>query len=438
MNKLRIMWCVLALAAQASCASDLGSSNRAAGPMGADGDDTSAAESSPAANSEAREAAPTPTTVAAPTASAAPSSPPASGTGTSGMVGSGPAASTPAGTSIAPIVPGAPPPPASPAPDSASGATPPSSSAAKPVTTSPTGGTVQSGTLTAGAWDDNLNFDRFKKYREGLQQKQLPGIISSTLEEHNAAHEKFSQRGVFDTLDVSLIIDTTGSMGDEIRYLQAEFLALSNAIEAKYPNAKQRWSLVAYRDKGDDYVTRTFDFAESAEDFRSKLSMLYAGGGGDFPEAPDAALEATAQLTWRTDEKTARLAFWVADAPHHNDRAGAMLEAIRTTRDMGVHLYPVASSGVDELTELTMRSAAQLTGGRYVFLTDDSGAGGAHKEPTIPCYFVTRLDQAILRMVDAELTGMHSAPKQDEIIRTTGKPADGRCELSSGETVEVF
>ena len=297
---------------------------------------------------------------------------------------------------------------------------------------------VQSGTLTAGAWDDNLNFDRFKKYREDLQKKQLPGIISSTLEEHNAAHEKFSQRTAYETLDVSLVIDTTGSIGDEIRYLQAEFLALSSAIEAKYPNAKQRWSLVLYRDKGDEYVTRSFDFSESAEDFRSKLSMQYAGGGGDFPEAPDAAFETMAQLGWRNDEKTARLVFWVADAPHHSEKAGAMLEGIRNAREKGVHVYPVASSGVDELTELTMRSAAQLTGGRYVFLTDDSGVGGAHKEPSNPCYFVTRLDQAILRMVDAELTGMHTAPKEDQIIRTTGKPADGRCELTSGETVEVF
>ncbi len=63
---------------------------------------------------------------------------------------------------------------------------------------------------------------------------------------------------------------------------------------------------------------------------------------------------------------------------------------MRAARSLDVHIYPVASSGVDELTELTMRSAAQLTGGRYLFLTDDSGVGGAHMEPSIPCYFVTK------------------------------------------------
>jgi hypothetical protein len=98
----------------------------------------------------------------------------------------------------------------------------------------------------------------------------------------------------------------------------------------------------------------------------------------------------------------------------------------------------VASSGVDELTELTMRSAAQLTGGRYLFLTDDSGVGGEHKEPSIPCYFVTQLDAAILRMVDIEMTGVYREPTAAELVRAGGDPQEGACELQSGQTVFVF
>jgi hypothetical protein len=237
---------------------------------------------------------------------------------------------------------------------------------------------------------------------------------------------------------VALVIDTTGSMSDEIRYLQTEFLALSRAIEADYPDATQRWALVVYRDQGDAYVTRWFDFREDLEDFRTKLSEQSADGGGDFPEAPDAALETMAQLDWRDDENTARLAFWVADAPHHDDRAAAMAEALRASRKLGVHIYPVASSGIDEFTELGMRSAAQFTGGRYLFLTNDSGVGGDHKEPSIPCYFVTRLDHAILRMVRIELSGEYSEPSSEQIVRKGGNPQAGSCKLESGATVVVF
>ena len=150
------------------------------------------------------------------------------------------------------------------------------------------------------------------------------------------------------------------------------------------------------------------------------------------------ALLATTELGWRTDNDTARLAFWVADAPPHPENVEQMATAIRDVGALGVHVYPVASSGIDELTEFTMRSAAQMTGGRYLFLTDDSGVGGPHKEPTIPCYFVTRLDHAIERMVDIELSGEYREPKAQEIIRTGGDPTSGACALDSGGSVLVF
>ena len=303
-----------------------------------------------------------------------------------------------------------------------------------PITTVPT----EASTLTAGTWDDNRNFERFEKYRKKLKDQQLHGMLPSTDEEHADAQKAFAQPAPREKLDVALVIDTTGSMGDEIQYLQTEFLALSAAIEDKYPNAEQRWSLVAYRDMGDDYLTRVFDFSDNVMEFRAKLSQQSAGGGGDFPEAPDAALAEMAKLSWRKEDNVARLAFLVADAPHHDHKAKDMLAAIRGAREVGVHLYPVASSGIDELTEVSLRSAAQLTGGRYLFLTDDSGVGGEHKEPTIPCYFVTKLDKAILRMVNIEISGVYTEPSKDDVIRASGDPQDRSCKLQSGEVVEAF
>jgi hypothetical protein len=144
------------------------------------------------------------------------------------------------------------------------------------------------------------------------------------------------------------------------------------------------------------------------------------------------------QLTWRADAATARIAFWVADAPHHGQNAPGMAAAIQGARSQGIHIYPVASSGIDEFTELTMRTAAQMTLGRYLFLPNDSGVGGPHKEPSIPCYFVTKLDSAILRMVDIELTGTYREPAPAEIVRTGGNPQNGACKLDSGVEVLVF
>jgi hypothetical protein len=220
--------------------------------------------------------------------------------------------------------------------------------------------------------------------------------------------------------------------------LQSEFTAISSTIEERFPDAEQRWALVVYRDEGDEYVTRYFDFRDDPEAFRSRLAEQEANGGGDYPEAPDAAFDIMNQFAWRSGEDTARLAFWVADAPHHAENAEVMADGIRAAQDNGIHVYPVASSGIDKPTELTMRASAQLTGGRYVFLTDDSGVGGSHIEPSIPCYFVTRLDHAILRMVDIEMTGDYHEPAEENIIRTGGDPTDGACSLEDGTVVSVY
>lgn len=298
-------------------------------------------------------------------------------------------------------------------------------------------GNAEPGTLTAGAWDDNRNLERFLEYRADLHARQMPGLPSFTVEEHEAAANAASATEPRVTLDVALVIDTTGSMGDELQYLQAEFDALSLAIESDYPEAEQRWALVVYRDTGDAYVARPFDFEPSAAAFRESLEAQSSDGGGDFPEASHAALAAMNELSWRSGA-AARLAFWVADAPHHAARAADVAAAVRRAGEQGIHLYPVASSGVDELAELTMRSAAQLTLGRYLFLTDDSGVGGEHKEPSIPCYFVTRLDDAILRMIDIEMTGTYREPSPSDVIRAGGNPAEGACTLESGQTVFAF
>ncbi|MBK7583821.1 MAG: VWA domain-containing protein [Myxococcales bacterium] len=298
---------------------------------------------------------------------------------------------------------------------------------------------VGPGVLTAGVWDDNRNFERFLGYRAELTAAQTPGLLGFSLAEHEAAHTASPSWLVpHEKLDIALVIDTTGSMTDEMEYLKAELIAISDTITKLHPNAEQRWSLIVYRDTTDDYVVRWFGLRSDVQDLQAKLALQTADGGGDFPEAPHAAFEKLNQLYWRSGPNVSRLAFWVADAPHHDDKAAAFTTALRGTRDLGIHVYPIASSGVDELTELSMRSAAQITGGRYMFLTDDSGVGGPHKEPSIPCYFVTKLDDAMVRMVDIEMSGKYREPAASEIIRTGGDPKNGACQLESGATVTVF
>lgn len=307
---------------------------------------------------------------------------------------------------------------------------------AKGSTSTGGNGSIEPGTLTAGVWDDNRNFEVFQSFRAAHESDQ--GLASLIDTDFLGAHQaSLTAPGPKQTLDIQIVIDTTGSMGDEIAYLNKEFDAMVSTISAKYPGAQQHWSLVAYKDKHDEYIARWFDFRADPTELHSKLATLTANGGGDFPESPEVALGVAHRLSWRQDAGTARLLFWIADAPHHVEDADAMATSLRGAHDKGIHIYPVASSGIDEFTELTMRSAAQVTGGRYVFLTDDSGVGGAHLTPSVPCFFVTKLNQAILRMVDIEMTGTYREPSAGEIIRTGGDPQNGVCKVDT-KTVAIY
>ena len=301
----------------------------------------------------------------------------------------------------------------------------------------PDGQTGEAGALTAGAWDDNANYDLFTDFFD-TTAPNLEGAPTLTQQERDAAYERAQQAtDGRQRLDIAVVLDVTGSMYDEHAWLAAEFSALAERIDATYPDADSRWALVAYGDQGDAFVTEVHDFTPNAGRFNTSLTNQEMASGGDYPEAAAPALEDTMKLDWRR-RNTARLVFWVADAPHHASAESQLTQALRKAADDDIHIYPIAASGTDELTELTMRASAQLTLGRYLFLTDDSGIGGTHAEPTVPCYFVTKLDDAITRMVDVEMTGTYREPSSDELIRTGGDPTDGRCTLADESVVVAF
>ncbi len=391
------------------------------------------------------------------------------------------------------------------------GSSAPGGSTGAAGTTGAGGSIPQSGLLTAGSWDDNLNFDFYLKYLKKMDGAQTPGLplipranrleirvtdsagtgisnarvtvtgadgtmldaptrsdgrvfffpgsvgaqtsaalqiavtVGSTTATATAQVGDASVSVVVagatgaapTALDLALVIDTTGSMQDEIDYLKAEVSSIASRIKTDFPNVAQRWALILYRDTGDEYVVRSFDFTDSLTTFQGQLSRQAADGGGDYPEAPDQALSKLTTLTF-SQNAAARMAFWIADAPHHEGREMMMVSDILLAQRLGIHLYPIAASGADDLVEYTMRTAAEVTGGRYLFLTDDSGIGLSHDEPTIPCYFVTTLSRAMSRMATMELTGTNIDVAPADVIRTGGDPVAGKCTLADGQVVSAL
>jgi hypothetical protein len=220
-------------------------------------------------------------------------------------------------------------------------------------------------------------------------------------------------------LDLAVMLDTTGSMKDEHEYLKAEIRGISKAVAARFPEVQQRFALVVYRDEGDTYVAKSFNFTP-LDAFHAELSKQQANGGGDHPEAVHRGFEEANQLRW-LERDAARLLFWIADAPPHAQHMTRTMNAANALRKQGIAIYPVACSGYNDPCELVMRTTSMVTGSQFLFLTDDSGVGGSHAEPKIPFYHVERLEKLMVRMIAGELSGQRLEPEAGDIIRTVGQ-----------------
>jgi hypothetical protein len=227
--------------------------------------------------------------------------------------------------------------------------------------------------------------------------------------------------------DLLLAIDTTGSMGDEINYLKSELRQILADIRRTHPGLDIRLGLVAYRDEGDIYVTRTYPFTANLEGMQASLRAQYADGGGDYPEAMDLALARAVQQDWRPDAVKSLLL--VADAPPHDENIGKAWQAAEAARAKRIQIVPVAASGVGDTAEYVMRAMAAATQSRYLFLTDDSGIGNPHAPPAIDCYLVTRLDRLVRRVLDSQISGRRVEPREGEMIRSVGRYDNGKCVL---------
>lgn len=224
------------------------------------------------------------------------------------------------------------------------------------------------------------------------------------LEDHNEVKVSASDVGVEVTeLDLMFMIDTTGSMGDELEYLQKEVEDVIKRVANDNRAVSINISVNFYRDKGDKYVVLDNPFYSDVEKSKEILGKQSADGGGDYPEAVHIAINnAVNEHQWR--ENSVKLCFMVLDAPPHEEDEiqgidGMLKEYVMDAAEKGIRIIPVASSGVDTETEFLMRSYSVMTGGTYIFLTNDSGIGESHLEPTVGEYEVKALNDLMVEVI---------------------------------------
>ncbi|MCB9646602.1 MAG: VWA domain-containing protein [Deltaproteobacteria bacterium] len=216
-------------------------------------------------------------------------------------------------------------------------------------------------------------------------------------------------------LDVAFVLDTTGSMGDELAQLKATLEVIHFQISNLSPRPDVRFGMVLYRDVGDDYRAQVIPFTADLAAFQRALAAVQAGGGGDYPEDVQEGLRRTMQeLEWR--EAGVRLAFLVGDAPPHLDYAQpyTYLDATADAARRGIKITTVGASGLDRTGEVVWRQVAQYTMAPFVFLTYGEKGNAEGSASTVSHHVGSNwvaesLDAIVVRMVKTEVA--HYAEK---------------------------
>ena len=176
-------------------------------------------------------------------------------------------------------------------------------------------------------------------------------------------------------IEVAFVLDTTGSMSGLIDGAKRKIWGIADEIRRAAPNADIRIGLVAYRDRGDVYVTEKTDLSSDIYAVYGKLLDYRAQGGGDWPESVNEALSVAVNgLSWTKTPETRRIVFLVGDAPPHMDYAQDVpfTDTLKIAERDGIVVDAVQAGGAAD-TEIVWKTIAQLGRGDYVKIPQSGG-----------------------------------------------------------------
>ncbi len=211
-------------------------------------------------------------------------------------------------------------------------------------------------------------------------------------------------------VEVVFVLDTTGSMADLIDGAKRKIWSIASTIVDTNPDADIAMGLVAYRDRGDDYVTQVTALSDDVQGLYGKLIKLAADGGGDSPESVNEALnKAISGMKWSEGSNAKRIVFLVGDAPPHMDyEQDKQYPAILKDAAKREIVVNTVQAGDDPETTSIWQEIAQYGHGRFIAIPQSGG------EIVV---IVTPYDDDILdlqRELDKSVMPYGTRAKQDE------------------------
>lgn len=184
-------------------------------------------------------------------------------------------------------------------------------------------------------------------------------------------------------VELVFALDTTGSMGGLIDGAKRKIWAIANEVASAKEKPEVRIGLVAYRDRGDAYVTKVVPLTDNLDAIYEQLMAFAADGGGDGPEDVNSALQdAVTKMQWGQEKGTLKMVFLVGDAPPHMDYQGQVQwqQTAKAAIRQNITINTV-QCGLDGSTTTTWKEIAYAAEGRYALLPQDGGVRVAEATP---------------------------------------------------------
>lgn len=226
--------------------------------------------------------------------------------------------------------------------------------------------------------------------------------VEAALETRETPVEKVVGAQTVQGLDLCFVVDTTGSMGDDIDDAKANMETILQHLAEKTED--YRVAIVDYRDfpershASEDYAWKLqLDFSDKNEAITAAINDLDLGSGGDAEETVYTALIQAANLSWRDNAK--KVIIILGDAPPldpepytdytYEDVLIALLGADigidfeasdeRVTDSMetgGINVFSIGADASEEAADF-FEQIADSTGGSYAGVEEASQVGDA-------------------------------------------------------------
>jgi Mg-chelatase subunit ChlD len=250
-------------------------------------------------------------------------------------------------------------------------------------------------------------------------------------------------------IEVCFVLDTTGSMGGLIEGAKQKIWSIANEMISAQPTPQLKLGLIGYRDRGDEYVVKSFSLTDDIDAIYGHLREFQADGGGDAPESVNEALaEAIHKMPWSSDNKVLKIIFLVGDAPPHMDYPNGPKypDLCREAAKKDLIINTIQCGQMAE-TKPIWQEIAKLSEGSYVGISQSGNVAvistPMDKELTrlnerIGATLIPYGDSKLQAEVHAKYAAAKSAPVSAMADRLTYNSKTGKAVQGRGELVDAL